>query len=239
MARRGGRLGRSFAFLSNALFAALVLGAALPGTHRVVCPECYGLTEVAPRIWTDAPGRGAELTGLVGKARARVAFFFGEAATPMVVLCTGRACARDFGIGGNGLSVADLVVMAGPGGITRGTLTHEMTHSRLHRSMGPRNLIAPPFPTWFDEGLATLVAGHPNWTGRPGTADRARVREVKRFWQWDDAFRELGVGRAYAAAAAEVAAIEAETGREGLLELIRRAGDGESFERVVVEVTLR
>ena len=236
---RGGKLGRSFAFLTNALLAGLVLGAALPGTHRVVCPECYGLTEVAPRIWTDAPGRGAELTALVGEARSRVAAFFGEASTPLVVLCTKRRCARDFGIRGNGLSIADLVVIAGPGGITRGTLTHEMTHSRLHRSMGPRNLIAPPFPTWFDEGLATLVASHPNWPSRTSAGDRSRVREAKRFWQWDDAYRDLGVGRAYAAAAAEVAAIEAEAGREGLLELIRRAGEGEAFERVVVEVTLR
>jgi len=236
---KGGKLGRSFAFLTNAAFAGLVLGAALPGTQRAVCPECYGLTEIAPRIWTDAPGRGSELTRLVGEARGRVAEFFGAASTPMVVLCTMRRCARDFGIGGNGLSIADLVVMAGPGGITRGTLTHEMTHSQLHRSMGLRNLVSPPFPTWFDEGLATLVARHPNWTGRPSAADRARVREAERFWQWDDAYRDLGVGRAYAAAAAEVAAIEDEAGRNGLLELIRRAGAGEPFERVVVQITLR
>jgi hypothetical protein len=237
MASRAVRLARGFAFLSNAVIAALVLGAAAPGTHRVVCPECYGLSEIAPRVWTDAPGRTSELLGLVEAGRRKVAAFFGDASTPLVVLCTGRRCARDFGIRGNGLSISDLVVIAGPGGITAGTLAHEMTHSRLHRKMGFRNVVAQPYPTWFDEGLASLVANHPRWPGEVTAADRARVRQTVRFWQWDDTFREVGVGRAYAAAAAEVAEIEARAGREGLLELIRRAEAGEEFGRVVREVT--
>ena len=74
----------------------------------------------------------------------------------------------------------------------------------------------------------------PNWRGPITPATRQRVREVTRFWQWDDAYRELGVGRAYASAAAEVASIEARIGRDGLLELIRRAEAGERFDQVLV-----
>ena len=114
-----------------------------------------------------------------------------------------------------------------------------MTHSRLHRRMGPANLIRQPYPTWFDEGLATHVAGHPRVPGPVSLRSRQRVRDVTRFWHWDDAYRELGVGRAYTAAAAEVAAIEARTGRDGLLELIARAEAGEDFDVVLNNLLTR
>ncbi len=232
-------LARFFSFLTNAIFAAVIVGVGVPGTHRVVWPEAYGLVEIAPRIWTDRPARSAELLALVETARARVTGFFGAAARPTLVLCATRGCARDFGIGGNGLSIADVAVMVAPGGLTVGTLTHEMTHARLHRSMGLRNVVRQPYPTWFDEGLATHVADHPRGGGAVTAAARARVREVERYWQLDEAFAALGVGRTYGAAAAEVAAIEAAVGRAGLLELIARAEAGERFHRVLAEVLAR
>lgn len=225
------RLATTFAFLTHAALAALVLGMALPGPHRVIYPEAAGLTEIAPRIWTDAPTRAERLLALRQTARSKVADFFGDAPPdPTLVLCATRRCARAFGIGGNGLSIADISVMVAPGGLTIGTLTHEMTHSRLHRSMGLRNLFRQPFPTWFDEGLATHVADHPRWSGTVTTAHRARVRRATRFWQWGTTLRAIGPGPAYRAAAAEVRALETRLGREGLLNLIERADAGEAFD---------
>ena len=234
------RAAQTFAFLTNACLAALAVGAAVPGTHRVLMPGAYGMTEIAPRIWTDAPARAPALLDLTQAARRQVAAFFGDTPPrPVLILCTTARCARTFGIRGNGLSIAYVAVMVSPGGLTRGTLTHEMTHSRLHRSMGPRNLVRQPYPTWFDEGLATHVANHPTYAGRITAADRARVRQVRRFWNWDDAYRAIGVARAYTAAAAEVAAIERAAGRAGLLELIARAEAGEDFDAVLAEVMAR
>ncbi len=234
------RFARTFSLLTNAFLALLALGAALPGTHRVVAPASYGLTEISDRVWTDAPRRGDELRSLANQARTRVRDFFGDIPPkPTLVLCTTETCAQTFGIGGNGLSIADIAVMVSPGGLTLGTLTHEMTHSRLHRRMGPRNIVAQPYPTWFDEGLATHVARHPNWGGAVTNYSRQLVREVRRFWEWDDAYRDMGVGRAYASAAAEVAVIEAHAGRKGLLELIARAEAGESFDQVLIELFTR
>lgn len=231
-------IARTFAFLTNAALAALIVGTAVPGTHRVLYPETAGLTEIAPRVWTDAPQRQTELLTLAGAARANVAAFFGDAPPdPTLILCTSRDCAQAFGIGGNGLSIADLAVMVAPGGLTTGTLTHEMTHSRLHRRMGLHNLYRQPFPTWFDEGLATHVADHPRWPGPITPADRARVRETRRFWHWGSTMRDLGAGRAYRAAAAEVARIEAIMGREGLLDMIGRAEAGEDFDRLLADIT--
>ena len=231
------KFARSFSFLVNAALATLVVGAALPGTHRVITPQAYGLSEIAPRVWSDAPERSTEMLQLVASARAQVSDFFNDAPpSPTLILCTSPRCARVFGIGGNGLSIADMAVMVSPGGLTRGTLTHEMTHSRLHRSMGLGNIIRQPFPTWFDEGLATHVANHPRWSGQITASARQRVKEVERFWQLRPAFRVLGVGRTYRAAAAEVADIERRIGRAGLLQLIARAEAGEDFERVLTSL---
>lgn len=231
------RLAQSFSLLTNLGLFCLVLAAALPGTHRVIFPASYGMSEISDRVWTDAPERADELRSLANEARDRVRQFFGdEPPKPTLILCTTTHCATSFGIGGNGLSILDMAVMASPGGLTRGTLMHEMTHSRLHRRMGLRNVINQPYPTWFDEGLATHVAKHPDWQGTVTPASRQRVRDVRRFWQWDDAYRELGVGRAYASAAAEVAEIQRRAGHQGLLALISRAETGESFDQVLVEL---
>lgn len=203
-------------------------------------PEAYGLTEIAPQVWTDRPERARAYLELIETSRDRVERFFRDTAPrPVTVLCATRTCARIFGIGGNGLSMASLAVMVAPGGLTVGTLSHEMTHSRLHRSMGVRNLVRQPYPTWFDEGLATHLANHPRGGGAVTAASRARVRKVTRFWQLRAAIDELGAGLTYGSAAAEVAAIERAAGRDGLLELIARAEAGEPFGRVLIEITGR
>ena len=139
------RFARTFSFLVNASVMAAAVAAAVPGTHRVVAPASYGLTEISGRVWTDAPGRSADLRALANEARQRVINFFGDVPPrPTLILCTTRQCARNFGIRGNGLSIADMTVMASPGGLTLGTLTHEMTHSRLHRAMAKKTVCAGP-----------------------------------------------------------------------------------------------
>lgn len=233
-------LARLFSFLMIATIVAFVLAAALPGPHRIAFPGAYGLTEVSDRVWTDAPARASELRATANQARRTVNDFFGgPLRKPTLVLCTTQKCARDFGVRGNGLSVAHLGVLVSPGGLTKGTLTHEMTHFRLHRSMGLRNIWAQPYPTWFDEGLATHVANHPRWSGEITQQARSDIRKVDRFWKLRDAFQKLGVGRTYRAAADEVAGIETRVGRTGLLELINRAEDGEDFDALLIEMGTR
>jgi hypothetical protein len=240
---RGGlisRLARGFSFLTNVILLGVLVSFAFPGTHRVLSPGSFGLSEIDDRVWTDAPQRSREILRLVETSRDRVARFFEDSpSNPTLILCTTRACAQDFGVRGNGLSIADAVVMVSPGGLTAGTLTHEFTHSRLHRNMGLRNFLRQPFPTWFDEGLATHVANHPRWTGEITRAHRTEIRKVQRFWQLRRAFGDLGVGRTYRAAAAEVAAIERVATRAGLLELIARADAGEDFDTVLAEIIRR
>ena len=228
------------ALLLNGTIGVFFLGTAIPGPHRVITPETFGMTEIAPHIWTDAPGRRAEFLPLIAAAKTRVGAFFGDAPVePNLILCATQTCASTFGIGGNGLSIARIAVMVSPRGLTIGTLTHELTHARLHRRLGLQNLVQQPYPTWFDEGLATHVASHPKWPGQITSAHRVRVREIEHSWQLRDAFRDLGVGRTYLTAASEVASIEDKVGRVGLLELIARAEVGEKFYDVLDELLNR
>ena len=224
-------LGTYVSFATNGGLMALALSMAFPGTHRAIAPASFGMVEIAPRVWSDAPARRTSHLQMIAEARGTIARFFqSEATTPLILLCSTRTCARSFGIGGNGLSIADLIVMVAPGGLNTGTLTHEFSHSWLHQSMGLRNLVDHPYPTWFDEGLATHVAGHPRWRGTISADHIARVRRARHVWHWRGTMADLGVGRAYASAAAEVARIERKVGRAGLLELIARADAGEDFD---------
>lgn len=233
-------LGNLGAFLLNGIVGVFFIGTVIPGPHRVITPENFGMIEIAPRIWTDAPARRAEFLPLISAAKDRVGDFFGDSpAEPNLILCATQSCAAAFGIGGNGLSIARVAVMVGPRGISLGTLTHELTHARLHRRLGLQNLVQQPYPTWFDEGLATHVASHPKWPGKITNAHRIRVREIEHAWHLRDAFRDLGVGRTYLTAASEVSNIEAKVGRTGLLELIARAEDGEKFYDVLDELLNR
>ncbi|MFD1156598.1 hypothetical protein [Roseovarius aestuarii] len=59
---------------------------------------------------------------------------------------------------------------------------------------------------------------------------------AKRTWHWGKAYREVGVRRAYGAAAAEVESIEHQVGRTGLMELIARAEAGEDFNAVLADL---
>ena len=79
-------MGRIFSFLSNAVVVALLIGVALPGSHRFVWPEAYGLVEIAPHVWTDVPERAGAYLDLVEAARGRVDAFFGDVA-PRGVVC--------------------------------------------------------------------------------------------------------------------------------------------------------
>ncbi|MEM8802363.1 MAG: hypothetical protein AAGF55_07490 [Pseudomonadota bacterium] len=233
-------LARFFSGVTIALLIALIIGSVRPGPHRAMSPTSFGLTKIAPNIWTDAPEKAEQLRDLVRASRTNVANYFGD--TPpesRVILCATKTCARDFGVRGNGLSVPRFAVLVSPGGLTLGTLTHEFTHARLHRRLGPRNLVRQPFPTWFDEGLATHVAQHPLVPGAPSQQARDRVRKVEHVWQWDDAYRSLGVGVAYTAAATEVAEIEAILGKQAFLRFIEDIEAGSDFDAALDAVRIR
>lgn len=162
------------------LLAALtiVLVTAFPSVAATVCPRCFGLSEVAPGVYTTADPTAEQartLTGLAADARERVAAFYGaQQSSPTVVACFDDACYGQIGGGGErGVAVLNQAVMLSPRGIDVGILAHEMSHVELHHRLGGAQ---GQVPQWFDEGLAVIAGDDRRYIAPPGSADRCLVR---------------------------------------------------------------
>jgi len=140
-----------------------------------ICDDVYaepGLTE-------------AQLTELRGAhqiARGNLARAFGVVKGPasIVLFCHSAACkqafgappanaaAKDLGFARDGVQTASgyvtqpMVVVTGPVAGTHRILTHELVHSEMKAYVPYDSL-----PTWFNEGVATMVAGEPGCGAHP------------------------------------------------------------------------
>ncbi|MEO1026826.1 MAG: hypothetical protein AAFX07_14860, partial [Pseudomonadota bacterium] len=71
-------LARFFSGVTIALLIVLIIGSVRPGPHRAMAPASFGLTKIAPNIWTDAPEKAEQLRDLVRASRTNVANYFGD-----------------------------------------------------------------------------------------------------------------------------------------------------------------
>lgn len=202
----------------------------VPGIYRVLTPKAFGMTEIAPRIFIDDPREGPEVLSLLRKARTDSAGFFGSVdVDPRTVICTTRQCAETFAIETLGLAVGYHLVLIAPRGVNIRTLTHERAHIDLHAKMGLLNLARRPYPYWFDEGLASHVAGD-NRLSRPANPrDADWVRAAQRLSQWNRLSISRSPQQVYGAAARLVEEIEDSRGRGGLKNLIEDVAGGADF----------
>lgn len=116
-----------------------------------------------------------------------------------------------------------------PEGLTPLVLTHELAHVALHAKMSLKDLVSPRFPTWFDEGLASWIAGDDRLIA-PDSAARARLLQAQRFTDWGGVMDDLGWQAGYGAAMALVEDMVAAGGADGLRSLIERVAEGADFE---------
>lgn len=156
----------------------VVLLTAFPSVAATTCPRCFGMSEVAPGVYTTADPTAEQartLTRLVTDARQRVATFYGHRqSSPTVVACFDDACYGRIGGGRErGVAVLNQAVMLSPRGMDVGILAHEMSHVELHHRLGGAQA---QVPQWFDEGLAVIAGDDRRYIAPPGSADRCLVR---------------------------------------------------------------
>ena len=133
---------RIFLAISFLLLAAgLVAAVALPGPQHILCPSCHGLEKIAANIYVDAVvplGERSKIVSAINRARRRVAAFFGPLnATPRIIVCRSRTCARTFGTtGAKGVAFAWHAILLTNSRIFSVIAAHELAHIELHWHMG-------------------------------------------------------------------------------------------------------
>ncbi len=195
----------------------LALGAAaVPrAVYAYVCPACFGLERVAPRIYLEkgAPDSAAILRD-VEQARARVATYYGDfSEQPVLLICATQACNRRLGgRGAKAITYGTRFIRVAPGGINPVILSHEFSHVLVHKRRGPWL----PLPAWFDEGLAAVVSADPRYS--PPCDTLAPLPDSARDWR-----REAGQKRSalyHSAACAVRDWIAAHGGKGAVLALL-------------------
>lgn len=220
------------------LLAGGAAAAALPGPQRALCPQCFGLIDIGDDIFTDDSMQAAQLRQLVATADAEMAAFFGSPlnSRPRYVLCTTPQCVATFGGGPTGVTYGWHLIRISPHGLRPAIVTHERLHAELAARMGWGTIWHDPVPVWFNEGLATYLAGDDRFGQAYSAADIAWIKAGVSREQWDRLLHERDWIAGYGAARAAIADLDARIGRDGLRELVERVVAGEDFDTALAQL---
>ncbi len=220
---------------------ATAIAARIPGPHRLACPACFGMREIAERIYVDPVFTHADQRRLlrsIAIGRRTVAAFFGDIKSrPAIVACKTDDCLDVFG-GGRAKAVAYAyhAIRMAPGGLNATIATHELSHIELHYRMGLAGLIEPAIPAWFDEGLAVVLSHDKRLPRDVGDQAIRAVLAVRTFEDWRQFNETVGWRAAYGAAAAAVRRLDNRLGRDGLRRFVQRVVGGEDFDAALAAV---
>ncbi len=229
------------------LFTTLLMTAAtayaLPGPQRMLAPNAYGLSEIAPGIFTDNPDRKDDELKIIRAANATVKNFFRTLeASPRYIFCTTMMCERAFGeYNRRAVTYGWHAIHLPPKALNDPHLgeilaAHERVHAELHIRMGPTMLWKQSIPNWFDEGLASYISNDDRLSLNQPQSNIDWIRRSGTYWDWGDFVKARGWRDAYGSASALVARIDREVGKDGLRRLINRSSKGETFGTVLKEL---
>ena len=163
---------RRLAFLvSLAPLPAAAEGLSLPGL-------AVGMARVTPVLWVDraaGPNEIAAIRKHIAAAERRVGTEFGGLrAAPLWQVCVTTACDRKNAMTSRAMTLGGLVITVSSRAVGDPvTYVHERVHAELHRAEGFAGRRKGLLPTWFDEGMATIISRS---VGYP--AKRAACRAV-------------------------------------------------------------
>lgn len=229
--------------LATLLATAGIAVAAIPGPQRAFAPKLYGLTEIAPNVFTDNGNLAPEWLSMREEANMKVKAFFGELkSNPRYILCSTIACEHIFGKRGNvAQTYGWSYIHVPPKAINEKDvgvilLAHERVHAELVYRWGAPALWDVKIPNWFNEGLASFISEDRRLGLSYSDEERSWIRGSKTFWDWNSFVDQRGWRNAYGAASDNVAVLSRKVGRDGLLALINRSLAGESFDKVEAQL---
>ena len=208
-----------------------------PGWYRVITPARYGLSEIAPRVYTDDVAQSDRILKLVKAGEETSARFFGKTgAAPRYVFCTTEKCVEDFGIQALGEAVLRHVVLIEPNGMQETIVAHERAHIDLHTYFNLKDLYHRRFPTWFDEGLASFVSEPKRIRFNVPDFDLAVLRRIESTGDWERWVRGKTWAQTYGTARAAVAHIERKLGYEGLQKFVASVTNRGDFDQKLDQI---
>ncbi len=238
-----------------ALGLSLIGGCSVLQGGKLLAPESFGLTPVAPNIYVetgaDEATRG-KLRDAMKKTEGAIRAAYGSVNShPIVHACISEECYEALGGRGSRAKVYGNRIVLSPRGLNWHFLAHEWSHaemlSRLTLSAWWR------LPQWFDEGVAVVVSEAPehsesHWeylvASNAPRPTREELHTFKSLNQWLDAVHRYGEDKnterkangepeirpVYSAAGHELRPWLARVGSLGLSAFLEQLNDGEDFE---------
>lgn len=150
------------------ILAALTLfsGCSTVKSAKLLVPESFGLTAIAPNIYVEesmSVSQRASLLKAIDSARKRVHLYYGSVlSTPEFVACATENCFRSLGgVSSRAKAYGESKILLSPRGQTVPIIAHEWSHAELYSKVGGFFGILS-IPRWFDEGLAVVVSNEPS-----------------------------------------------------------------------------
>ena len=246
---------RHFRIIFLLLTASLLSGCSVLQGGKLLAPESFGLTPVAPSIYIETGADEAtrsKLREAMHKAEDAIRAAYGSVnSRPIVHACTTEGCYEAFGGRGSVAKVYGDRILLSPRGLNWHFLAHEWSHAEMRS----RQTLSAwwHLPQWFDEGVAVAVSEAPehaesHWqflvASNIPRPTREELHTFKSLRQWLDAVHRYGEDKnierkakgepeirpVYATAGHELRPWLAKVGRHGLLAFIARLNGGEKFE---------
>lgn len=164
-----------------AIFSLMLLAACAAG-HSVPIGR-PGLAQVAPKIWIDSdatPPQRAMALRHIDAAQRNVARALGPALVgPEWRICFSAHC-QPPGPQPRGVSWHDQLIRIHTRGANNPKVyTHELVHVQLNHAQGISGWVDGRMPIWFNEGMATLIAGS-SGDPQPGECPAERGKPLPR-----------------------------------------------------------
>ena len=247
------------------LSALLTAGCGNLNGIKMLAPESFGLTPIAPGIYVETganPATVDKVRNAIASAEKAILNTYGSVnSRPVINVCISRECYQAFGgpkgtLGGSFVFLNRLLLS--PEGTNWHFIAHEWSHaefySRLTFSAWWRN------PVWFDEDLAVAVSEAPehsesHWqfliSNNIPVPKREELLTLKSLKQWNNGIYRYGedknierrakgeplINPVYTAAGQEIRPWLAKVGNPGLMAFIEQLNRSEVFESAYQQTT--
>ena len=217
----------------------------VPGYRMSVAMR--GFTKISDNIYADLNWQGDtnQLLSLIGQARERVRTFFGEVEShPTVIICDDKQKLARLGGDHDTFTVmlfqANSYISVSSEWLNVDVLAHELTHAEVHTRIFRGGIsFNLPIPTWFDEGLAiqndyrepysyqTWLDITDNGVNVPSIDE---YNTAQKFYAGDVEDRR----KRYCLAGHEVAAWIEQNGKDAMISLLTKVGQGDAFSALFI-----